>query len=225
MHQRPHADPAPCGCPAPGSSPPRLLRELGRALVPAHLVSTGKRPARPRACGGRRLGAEKIPDFWAPAGPARGRRYEPPAAAFSGQDYISQWPLRAPGRWPLCVLRRPSRFFPGPRGLEPIRLLGLEVGRSGDCRSLRGGAGICQQFSPAGRERAEEWPVGRLNAGPPGPLCDSTCDAVVDAVHCETVTRCACSRICVTVGASESMVPQRVRLWVAVLPSPRPLCD
>ncbi|KAF5924367.1 hypothetical protein HPG69_012621 [Diceros bicornis minor] len=56
---------------------------------------------------------------------------------------------------------------PAGAGLHPT--LGREVGRSGDCRSLRGGDGICPQFSSAGREWADEWPVGHPNARAPGP--------------------------------------------------------
>lgn len=51
----------------------------------------------------------------------------PRAAVFSALAYISQWTTRALGGLPLCVLRRPSRFFPSSRGLtshKPVRVGG-----------------------------------------------------------------------------------------------------
>lgn len=145
--------------------------------IPVRLVD-----ARPRSFGGPRLGGE----IWVPfVGPGTGRREMPgaegavlpnpgcagpvqsdSAAPLFWSDYISQWPLRALSRRPLCVLRRPSRFFPGPRGWVPIRLLGQEVGWSRDCSSLRGGDGIFPQFTSAGREWAEEWFVDLSNLVP-----------------------------------------------------------
>lgn len=144
---RAHTNRTPRGYSAPLSSPPRCKGRGTKHLclrtsIPVRLVD-----ARPGSFDGPRPRSE----IWVPSvGPERGRRgrtrgrgggvTKPQrrrdravgfrSAAFSGLDYISQWPLRALGRRPLCVLRRPSRFFPGPRGWVPIRLSGQEVGRN-----------------------------------------------------------------------------------------------
>ena len=83
------------------------------------------------------------------------------AEASSGQDYISQWPPRALGPLPLCVLRRPSRLFPGPRRLGSIDS-GREVGPRRGYASLPGWDLVFRQFGSAGRKEAGHPDVGPL---------------------------------------------------------------
>ena len=150
------------------------------------------------------------------------------AEASSGQDYISQWPPRALGPLPLCVLRRPSRLFPGPRRLGSIDS-GREVGPRRGYASLPGWDLVFRQFGSAGRKEAGHPDVGPLAFCVTLRVRRWLLPYGVWACHPRCLyTLYLCDYVC----ASERwLMPQRVRLsWGRRIVSafflcPRLLCD